>query len=255
MSAPDKKANLARIRDNQRRSRARKKEYLQDLERRVRLWELYGTEASAEIQMAARKVAEENKQLRCLLNRYGVGDEYIHHYLQSGTVIPPSSPQGQPFRAGDPGPTVLSLQQLMQPRLPPAYDRTVQMAQTSQSSRETSMTSASTTSSSLWEPTQTMASSYGHQARQQMTLSPPAVDPPPHAPYSPPNFATTAATPRRLPFSGHASPSMLNDPRQAVAPTAQPMLLEGRATMGYQYMLPQYDDLTARNYGPSARGC
>ncbi|KFY85083.1 hypothetical protein V500_08739 [Pseudogymnoascus sp. VKM F-4518 (FW-2643)] len=73
------KANLARIRDNQRRSRARRKEYLQELEGRLRQCELTGVEASSEIQGAARKVIEENRKvteqnqrLRLLLAQHGV---------------------------------------------------------------------------------------------------------------------------------------------------------------------------------------
>ncbi|KFX95580.1 hypothetical protein O988_05735 [Pseudogymnoascus sp. VKM F-3808] len=69
------KANLARIRDNQRRSRARRKEYLQELEGRLRQCELTGVEASSEIQGAARKVIEENRRLRLLLAQHGVSPD------------------------------------------------------------------------------------------------------------------------------------------------------------------------------------
>jgi hypothetical protein len=70
-------ANLARIRDNQRRSRARRKEYLQDLEVRFRNCEQLGVEASAEIQAAARRVVDENKRLRLLLKQRGLSDADI----------------------------------------------------------------------------------------------------------------------------------------------------------------------------------
>ncbi|KAH8681340.1 hypothetical protein BX600DRAFT_446312 [Xylariales sp. PMI_506] len=83
MSPPADKANLVRIRDNQRRSRARRKEYLQELEQRLRIYELQGVEASAEIQQAARRVVNENKKLRAMLNEHGVGDAEINSYLQS----------------------------------------------------------------------------------------------------------------------------------------------------------------------------
>ncbi|KAF2459235.1 hypothetical protein BDY21DRAFT_275531, partial [Lineolata rhizophorae] len=62
----------ARIRDNQRRSRARRKEYLQELEGKFRNCQQLGVEASAEIQAAARKVLEENKRLRSLLRQKGL---------------------------------------------------------------------------------------------------------------------------------------------------------------------------------------
>jgi len=86
MSTSSEKANLARIRDNQRRSRARKKEYLQELESRLRQCELQGIEASSEIQGAARKVAEENKKLRALLSQQGVREDSIEVYLQTSST-------------------------------------------------------------------------------------------------------------------------------------------------------------------------
>ncbi|KAH7394653.1 hypothetical protein BKA66DRAFT_409937, partial [Pyrenochaeta sp. MPI-SDFR-AT-0127] len=49
----------ARIRDNQRRLRARHKEYLQELEAKIRGFEQIGIEASSEIQTAARKVLDD----------------------------------------------------------------------------------------------------------------------------------------------------------------------------------------------------
>ncbi|KAL5424448.1 hypothetical protein PMIN06_013052, partial [Paraphaeosphaeria minitans] len=69
--------NLARTRDNQRRSRARRKEYLHELEARLREYEQVGIEASAEIQGAARKVLDENRRLRALLHERGVSDSDI----------------------------------------------------------------------------------------------------------------------------------------------------------------------------------
>ncbi|EDU42166.1 BRLZ domain containing protein [Pyrenophora tritici-repentis] len=72
-----KAQNLARIRDNQRRSRARRKEYLQELEAKLRSYEQIGIEASSEIQSAARKVLEENKKLRALLHERGVSESEV----------------------------------------------------------------------------------------------------------------------------------------------------------------------------------
>ncbi|KAI4728014.1 hypothetical protein E4T49_04236 [Aureobasidium sp. EXF-10728] len=69
---PQQKANLARI-----RSRARRKEYLQELETKYRSCEAIGAEASQEIQSAARKVLEENKRLRRLLRQQGFSDADI----------------------------------------------------------------------------------------------------------------------------------------------------------------------------------
>ncbi len=57
-------SDLARVRDNQRRSRARRKEYLQELESKLRKCEALGVQASVDIQLAARGVSEENARLR-----------------------------------------------------------------------------------------------------------------------------------------------------------------------------------------------
>lgn len=57
----------SRIRDNQRRSRARQKEYIHELEEKVQACGRLGVQASLEIQQAARNVLEENKRLRALL--------------------------------------------------------------------------------------------------------------------------------------------------------------------------------------------
>ncbi|UPX19090.1 uncharacterized protein EKO05_0009364 [Ascochyta rabiei] len=86
LKSSHKAQNLARIRDNQRRSRARRKEYLQELEARLRNCDQAGIEASAEIQNAARKVLDENKKLRSLLSKHGVSDADIVAALGGPTV-------------------------------------------------------------------------------------------------------------------------------------------------------------------------
>jgi hypothetical protein len=58
---------LKRIRDNQRRSRARRKDHLKSLEQRIRQNERQGIEVAKEIQVAARHVLEQNGKLRKLL--------------------------------------------------------------------------------------------------------------------------------------------------------------------------------------------
>lgn len=93
------KANLARTRDNQRRSRARRKEYLQELEARLRQYELHGIVASSEIQLAARRATDENKKLRGLLAQYGVGDDSIKVSLQYSPVNRPDTTTGEKFNA------------------------------------------------------------------------------------------------------------------------------------------------------------
>ncbi|KAF2723791.1 hypothetical protein K431DRAFT_282485 [Polychaeton citri CBS 116435] len=76
-AAAAKAQNLARIRDNQRRSRARRKEYLQELEEKYRQCEQVGIGASAELQAAARRVLDENTRLRELLKKHGLSDAQI----------------------------------------------------------------------------------------------------------------------------------------------------------------------------------
>ncbi|KAM3069477.1 hypothetical protein ACMFMG_005582 [Clarireedia jacksonii] len=110
LTMSQKKANLARIRDNQRRSRARRKEHLQELEARLRQCELQGIEASSEIQMAARKVADENKKLRILLAQHGIADDIVDAHLSASTdnmMIGPCSTQS---------PSVQVLEQLLSAR-------------------------------------------------------------------------------------------------------------------------------------------
>lgn len=147
-SPSQEKANLARIRDNQRRSRARRKEYLQELEARLRQCELHGIEASAEIQMAARKVADENRKLRELLSLQGIGEDGVLAYLQSSPAG--DAPMGsQPTSRSAP---VQALQQMLQTRRPCCSDaHTGLPVNGGQSeSRESSLTSIST-SNSPWD--------------------------------------------------------------------------------------------------------
>lgn len=91
--------DLARIRDNQRRSRARRKEYLQVLETRLRQIELQSIEASSEIQLAARRVADENKKLRELLAQLGIGDGSIEVFLQYNPINGPDARTRGQFNA------------------------------------------------------------------------------------------------------------------------------------------------------------
>ncbi|KAL8897780.1 MAG: hypothetical protein Q9207_007027 [Kuettlingeria erythrocarpa] len=82
--------NTTRIRDNQRRSRARRKAYLEELEAKVRTYEAQGVEAASEIQTAARKVVEqnqelkeENERLRRLLREY---ERRWEEHLRDGAI-------------------------------------------------------------------------------------------------------------------------------------------------------------------------
>lgn len=73
-----------RVRDNQRRSRARRKELLDDLQTRLDECHRRGVQATVEMQQAARHVARENQRLRALLTRKGVPDAEVDAFLRVG---------------------------------------------------------------------------------------------------------------------------------------------------------------------------
>lgn len=162
-----READLARVRQNQRRSRARKREYVTELENRLRQCEIRGVEASAEVALGARRVTEENRQLRELLHTHGVDDRHIAHYVQSSSGAWEIAPGAIPPIAG--ASAVQSLEQLLAPRRlsspdPPPASFTL----SSQASRERSAPTPTTSSPKPWE-TSPRASS----AREGSTTSAP----------------------------------------------------------------------------------
>lgn len=93
--------DLVRIRENQRRSRERRKEYTQHLEQRLRSFESLGVAASQEIQEAGKRVARENAFLRSLVMLYGVTDKQVKEYLESRTDTIPESSARLPEQSGN----------------------------------------------------------------------------------------------------------------------------------------------------------
>lgn len=88
------KSAAARIRENQRRSRTRRKEYVQHLEQRLRNFERLGIAVTQEVQKAGRKVKRENEMLRSLLLLHGVTEKSVEEYLESqGQTASSSQPQ------------------------------------------------------------------------------------------------------------------------------------------------------------------
>ncbi|KAF3169470.1 hypothetical protein EYR41_007685 [Orbilia oligospora] len=79
---PSKQRVQERICENKRRDRARKKEYVEELERKLRDYQQQGVQAVPEIQVAALRVVEQNIRLRELLRRVGVDDCTIQAWLQ-----------------------------------------------------------------------------------------------------------------------------------------------------------------------------
>jgi hypothetical protein len=78
-----------RIRLNQQRSRARKQEYLQDLEKRVQ--DCHATCREADLQRDSyQRLCKENAKLRALLASVGIGESQIDAYVNSDTPEPPA---------------------------------------------------------------------------------------------------------------------------------------------------------------------
>lgn len=77
-------SDLARVRENQRRSRARRKGYLQELESKLRKCEALGVQASVDIQLAARVVSEENARLRGENGKLREENERLRQVLDKG---------------------------------------------------------------------------------------------------------------------------------------------------------------------------
>lgn len=77
-----------RVRENQRRSRARRKELIHELTDKLRDFEKREAQATVAMQRAARRVLWENEQLRDLLAIKGVTKEEISNHLQEREAKP-----------------------------------------------------------------------------------------------------------------------------------------------------------------------
>uniref|UniRef100_A0A8H7NI95 BZIP domain-containing protein n=1 Tax=Bionectria ochroleuca TaxID=29856 RepID=A0A8H7NI95_BIOOC len=75
-------AKTSRLTENKRRYRARRKEYILDLERRIAESREQEIKATMEVQFAARKVVVENGWLKELLRQAGFTDEDIHIWVK-----------------------------------------------------------------------------------------------------------------------------------------------------------------------------
>ncbi|KAF4961875.1 hypothetical protein FSARC_10015 [Fusarium sarcochroum] len=75
--------SLALNRENQRRSRARQRELLDDLQSRVRDYERRDGQATLEMQRVARAVADENAALRGLLAAKGVPADEVEAHVEA----------------------------------------------------------------------------------------------------------------------------------------------------------------------------
>jgi hypothetical protein len=66
-----------RLRENQRRSRERRKELIEDLQQRLQNHERQQVQATVSVQLAAKRVMHENALLRALLRQKGTSDQEI----------------------------------------------------------------------------------------------------------------------------------------------------------------------------------
>ncbi|KAK0743461.1 hypothetical protein B0T18DRAFT_415264 [Schizothecium vesticola] len=80
-------ASAVQNRNNQRLARARRKELIEDLQRRLQEYERRGVEASREMQQAARLVTLENQRLRLLLAARGVSQHEITAHLSAPDTL------------------------------------------------------------------------------------------------------------------------------------------------------------------------
>ncbi|KAL1958500.1 hypothetical protein VTO42DRAFT_4364 [Malbranchea cinnamomea] len=84
-----KEEELARVRNNQRRSRERRRQYIAELERRIQHYEAVQTQAlaptSASASTSVQNLMRENGALRELLGFIGFDQSFLDQYLRGGT--------------------------------------------------------------------------------------------------------------------------------------------------------------------------
>ena len=79
-----KAATLARVRDNQRRCRTRRREYIADLERKLQDYEAGKDPAEVGVRSTIEHLEQENKRLRALLAAAGLPRVWMEAYLKLG---------------------------------------------------------------------------------------------------------------------------------------------------------------------------
>ncbi|OAL53466.1 hypothetical protein IQ07DRAFT_361496 [Pyrenochaeta sp. DS3sAY3a] len=81
-----KTANLERIRNNQRRCRARQKEYIAELEDKIRQYESGGSTSSTDPKL--QHFIRENESLKRILQSLGLGKEFLKAYGKAAQIAP-----------------------------------------------------------------------------------------------------------------------------------------------------------------------
>ncbi|KAI0847382.1 hypothetical protein F5Y00DRAFT_117377 [Daldinia vernicosa] len=97
-NAPGIEAERARLRRNQRNSRARKQAYIQNLEKQWNECMRLGAQATIEMQKEAQRVQEENRLLRTLLHDQGFDDVAIQRVIDAAKLANGSTNQMQNSR-------------------------------------------------------------------------------------------------------------------------------------------------------------
>ncbi|KAJ5351120.1 hypothetical protein N7452_000094 [Penicillium brevicompactum] len=77
---------LSRVRDNQRKSRARKQEYVKELEQRLAACEEKAKQDDIKSRLITQKVEADNRHLKALLGKLGITPGFIEQYLQQASA-------------------------------------------------------------------------------------------------------------------------------------------------------------------------
>ncbi|KAF2229315.1 hypothetical protein EV356DRAFT_456047, partial [Viridothelium virens] len=78
-------AELERVRTNQRRCRARRKEYIAELEKRIHQCEITSSQSCANLQL--KQVTAENDSLKRLLQSLGLEENFLRAYLKASQNV------------------------------------------------------------------------------------------------------------------------------------------------------------------------
>ena len=79
-------ADLERIRNNQRRCRARQKEYIAELENKIRQYESASGQSSTDPKL--QELVRENELLKRLLHSLGLGSDFLKAYSKAADIAP-----------------------------------------------------------------------------------------------------------------------------------------------------------------------
>jgi len=92
LNFPQDTERAVRLRNNKRRHRQRKREYVDDLERRLLKAHADGIQATKEVQAAARRVVWENSRLRQILHDQGLSTDAIDSLIHKDGPYMPNAP-------------------------------------------------------------------------------------------------------------------------------------------------------------------